>query len=113
MKIIVSAGGTGGHLYPALALVEYIKTQDQDAEFLFVGTTDRLESQVVPQLGYEYRGLAVKGLVGNPIQKLKKCFHFYQIFKKVKTDFKRISTGYCDWFWWLSKCFHCHGGIPT
>ena len=44
MKIIVSAGGTGGHLYPALALVEYIKTQDIKAEFLFVGTTDRLES---------------------------------------------------------------------
>ena len=44
MKIIVSAGGTGGHLYPALALVEYIKTQDQDAEFLFVGTTDRFNN---------------------------------------------------------------------
>ena len=48
MKIIVSAGGTGGHLYPALALVDYIKTQDKNTEFLFVGTTDRLESQVVP-----------------------------------------------------------------
>ncbi|MBO6047760.1 MAG: undecaprenyldiphospho-muramoylpentapeptide beta-N-acetylglucosaminyltransferase [Erysipelotrichaceae bacterium] len=69
MKIIVSAGGTGGHLYPALALVNYIKKQQPDAEFLFVGTTDRLESQVVPELGYAYRGLHVKGLVGNPIQK--------------------------------------------
>ena len=48
MKVIVSAGGTGGHLYPALALVEYIKKQENDAEFLFVGTTDRLESIVVP-----------------------------------------------------------------
>ena len=43
MKIIVSAGGTGGHLYPALALVEYIKTQDANDKFLFVGTSDRLE----------------------------------------------------------------------
>ena len=76
MKIIVSAGGTGGHLYPALALVEYIKTQDANAKFLFVGTTDRLESQIVPELGYQYRGLAVKGLVGNPLQKLKNAFIF-------------------------------------
>ena len=44
MRIIVSAGGTGGHLYPALALVDYIKEQDPSSEFLFVGTTDRLES---------------------------------------------------------------------
>ena len=55
MKIIVSAGGTGGHLYPALALVEYIKTQDANAKFLFVGTTDRLESQIVPELGYQLK----------------------------------------------------------
>ena len=47
MKIIVSAGGTGGHLYPALALVEYIKTQDIKAEFLFVGTTDRFLAATV------------------------------------------------------------------
>ena len=90
MKIIVSAGGTGGHLYPALALVEYIKTQDQDAEFLFVGTTDRLESQVVPQLSYEYRGLAVKGFVGNPIQKLKNAFIFIKSLKKSKQILKEF-----------------------
>ena len=62
MKIIVSAGGTGGHLYPALALVEYIKTQDANAKFLFVGTTDRLESQIVPELGYQYRGFYSGGV---------------------------------------------------
>ena len=76
MKIILSAGGTGGHLYPALALAEYIKKQRPDVEFLFVGTTDRLESQVVPGLGYDYRGLHVKGLVGNPLQKIKNILLF-------------------------------------
>ena len=86
MRIIVSAGGTGGHLYPALALVEYIKTQDPDAEFLFVGTTDRLESKVVPQKGYAYRGLNVKGFVGNPIQKVKNAL----IFVKSLGDSKKI-----------------------
>lgn len=53
MKVVVAAGGTGGHLYPALALVEYIKKQDPNSKFLFIGTKDRLESQVVPQLGYD------------------------------------------------------------
>ena len=51
MKVVVAAGGTGGHLYPALALVEYIKKQDPNSKFLVIGTKDRLESQVVPQLG--------------------------------------------------------------
>lgn len=93
MRIIVSAGGTGGHLYPALALVDYIKKQEPDAEFLFVGTTDRLESKVVPALGYAYRGLHVKGLVGNPLQKAKEAMIFVkslhtskQILKEFKPD---------------------------
>lgn len=84
MKIIVSAGGTGGHLYPALALVEYIKTKQPHAEFLFVGTVDRLESQVVPQMGYQYQGLNVKGFVGNPIQKVKNGIIFLKSLKKSK-----------------------------
>ena len=90
MKIIVSAGGTGGHLYPALALAEYIKTQDKNAEFLFVGTTDRLESQVVPGLGYNYKGLNVKGLVGNPLQKLKNALVFVRSLKHSKKILKEF-----------------------
>lgn len=91
MKIIVSAGGTGGHLYPALALVDYIKSQKPDSEFLFVGTTDRLESQVVPSLGYNYRGLHVKGLVGNPLQKAKNAIVFLKSLsasKKILKEFQ-------------------------
>ncbi|MEG0453306.1 MAG: undecaprenyldiphospho-muramoylpentapeptide beta-N-acetylglucosaminyltransferase [Coprobacillus sp.] len=91
MKIIVSAGGTGGHLYPALALVEYIKTQDKNAEFLFVGTTDRLESQIVPELGYRYKGLNVKGLVGNPVRKMINGMVFVKSLnesKKILKEFK-------------------------
>ena len=90
MKVIVSAGGTGGHLYPALALVEYIKKQEKDAEFLFVGTTDRLESRVVPEMGYDYVGLNVKGLVGNPIQKLKNALIFVKSLSESKKVLKRF-----------------------
>ena len=47
MKVVVAAGGTGGHLYPALALVEYIKKQDPNSKFLFIGTKDRLELSLI------------------------------------------------------------------
>jgi len=90
MKVIVSAGGTGGHLYPALALVEYIKKQEKDTEFLFVGTTDRLESKVVPEMGYDYVGLYVKGLVGNPIQKMKNAMIFVNSLRQSKKVLKKF-----------------------
>ena len=91
MKIIVSAGGTGGHIYPALALVDYIKKCDPDTEFLFVGTTDRLESQIVPQMGLNYRGLHVKGLVGNPLQKAKNALIFLKSLKSSKKILKEFN----------------------
>lgn len=50
MKVVVAAGGTGGHLYPALALVEYIKKQDPNSKFLFIGTKDRLDLKLFPNL---------------------------------------------------------------
>lgn len=93
MRVIVGAGGTGGHLYPALALVEYIKKVEPDSEFLFVGTKDRIESEVVPKQGYNYIGLNVRGLVGNPIKKgiaaaifVKSIFSAKKIVKKFKPD---------------------------
>ena len=84
MKVVVAAGGTGGHLYPALALVEYIKKQDPNSKFLFIGTKDRLESQVVPQLGYDYVGLNVKGLAGNPLKKAHAACYLLNLLEKQK-----------------------------
>lgn len=91
MKVIVAAGGTGGHLYPALALVEYIKKQQPDSQFLFIGTKDRLESQVVPQLGYDYVGLNVKGLVGNPIKKALSAMLFVKSIATAKKVIKEFN----------------------
>lgn len=91
MKVVVAAGGTGGHLYPALALVEYIKKQQPDSTFLFIGTKDRLESQVVPQLGYDYVGLNVKGLVGNPIKKAFSAMLFVKSIATAKKVIKKFN----------------------
>lgn len=43
MRVIVAAGGTGGHIYPALAIIERIKEKDKNSEILYIGTTDRME----------------------------------------------------------------------
>ncbi|OXG00822.1 UDP-N-acetylglucosamine-N-acetylmuramylpentapeptide N-acetylglucosamine transferase [Flavobacterium araucananum] len=61
-KFILSGGGTGGHIYPAIAIANELKTQFPDAEFLFVGAKDKMEMQKVPQAGYEIKGLWIAGL---------------------------------------------------
>ena len=91
MKVVVAAGGTGGHLYPALALVEYIKKQEPNSKFLFIGTKDRLESQVVPQLGYDYVGLNVKGLAGNLLKKAHAALLFVKSIGKAKKVIKKFN----------------------
>lgn len=61
-KIILSGGGTGGHIYPAIAIANEIKNRYPDAEFLFVGAKDRMEMEKVPQAGYEIEGLWISGI---------------------------------------------------
>ena len=62
LKVIVSGGGTGGHIYPALAIADEIKYRFPDTEFLFVGAYDRMEMEKVPQAGYKIEGLWISGL---------------------------------------------------
>lgn len=61
-KFILSGGGTGGHIYPAIAIANELQAQFPDAEFLFVGAKDKMEMQKVPQAGYEIKGLWIAGL---------------------------------------------------
>lgn len=62
MRVVISAGGTGGHIYPALAIINKIKDLEPTSEFLYIGTTDRMESKLVPDLGINYVGVEMKGL---------------------------------------------------
>ena len=55
-KIILTAGGTGGHIYPALALADLWKAQDPQTEFLFIGNDDRMEATLIPERGYPFIG---------------------------------------------------------
>ena len=61
MKIIVSGGGTGGHIYPALTLIDAIKSKRPDAEFLYVGTQKGLEADIVPKAGINFTALNLEG----------------------------------------------------
>jgi len=61
MKIIVSGGGTGGHIYPALTIADTIKKLYPDAEIRFVGTTHGLEKDLVPRAGYPIDFIDVQG----------------------------------------------------
>ncbi len=62
IKFIISGGGTGGHIYPAIAIANELKSRFPNAEFLFVGAQDKMEMQKVPQAGYAIRGLWIAGL---------------------------------------------------
>jgi UDP-N-acetylglucosamine--N-acetylmuramyl-(pentapeptide) pyrophosphoryl-undecaprenol N-acetylglucosamine transferase len=61
-NIILSGGGTGGHIYPAIAIANEIKLRFPDTNFLFVGASDRMEMQKVPQAGYHIEGLWIAGI---------------------------------------------------
>jgi UDP-N-acetylglucosamine--N-acetylmuramyl-(pentapeptide) pyrophosphoryl-undecaprenol N-acetylglucosamine transferase len=61
MKVIMTGGGTGGHIYPAIAIADKIKRKHPDAEILFVGTERGMEKDLVPKNGYDIRFITVSG----------------------------------------------------
>lgn len=73
MKVIISGGGTGGHIFPAISIANALKNKYVDAEILFVGAKGKMEMQKVPQAGYEIVGLPVAGFQR---KKLWKNFSF-------------------------------------
>lgn len=62
MKVLLSGGGTGGHIYPAIAIANYIKEKRSDTEFLFVGNEGGMEARLVPRAGYAIEYIRVQGL---------------------------------------------------
>ena len=92
MRVIVAAGGTGGHIYPALAIIERIKKENKKCEVLYLGTTDRMEKDIVPKRGIPFRGLEIKGLdrkhILNNFSVLKKFFRAIKDAKDIIREFK-------------------------
>lgn len=61
MRIMFVAGGTGGHINPAVAVAKEIKRLNPDCEILFVGTNGRMETQIVPKAGFEIKTIEMNG----------------------------------------------------
>jgi len=78
MRAIVVAGGTGGHIYPALAIINKIKEREPDSEILYIGTKDRMEKDIVPKLGIDYKGIEMIGL------NRKKIFANFKVLDKYR-----------------------------
>lgn len=91
MRVVVSAGGTGGHIYPALAIINKIKEKELDSEFLYIGTTDRMEATIIPELGYDYVGLEIKGLNRrNPFKNINVLKSFLKAISISKNEIKKF-----------------------
>lgn len=90
-KVIISGGGTGGHIFPALAIANEVKRRNPDADILFVGALGRMEMEKVPAAGYKIVGLPVMGFPRKPSLKMltffKKLFQSASMARKLVKEF--------------------------
>ena len=104
MKVIISGGGTGGHIFPAIAIANAIKRLRPNAKFLFVGALGRMEMTKVPEAGFEIVGLPIMGLQRKltfknlkfPFMLLKSAAMARKIVKKFKPDIAIGVGGYAS-----------------
>ena len=91
-RFILAGGGTGGHIFPAIAIANAIKKLKPEATFLFIGAKGKMEMEKVPQAGYNIEGLDIAGFnrssliknVGLPFKLLKSFLQVRKIFKQFK-----------------------------
>lgn len=100
MRVIVSGGGTGGHIYPALATIRYIQKVEPQAEFLYIGTENGLESKIVQEAGIPFKSIKIQGFKRSlSLDNIKTVQLFFKAIKTSKAiikDFKPdvvIGTG--------------------
>ena len=102
MRVIVTGGGTGGHIYPAIAIADKIKQEDPNAEILYVGNDEGLEKDIVPKSGYEIVLVEARWLDRDNIKTLfrtgrrviKGIFDSKKVMKKFKPDVVIGTGGY-------------------
>lgn len=103
-SFVISGGGTGGHIYPAIAIADGLKVKYPEADFMFVGASDRMEMQKVPKAGYAIKGLWISGLqrgkvIKNlwlPFKLVSSLWSSYRIIKKQKPTVAIGTGGYAS-----------------
>lgn len=115
MRILIATGGTGGHIYPAIALADAAKKRyREDVEILFVGNDDRMEASEIPAHGYAFRALHASGLVGNVVSKAKAVVLMMNAYRKaigiMKTFKPDIAIGFGGYVSApvMLAAHHCH-----
>ncbi|MBL0310819.1 MAG: undecaprenyldiphospho-muramoylpentapeptide beta-N-acetylglucosaminyltransferase [Bacteroidetes bacterium] len=104
LRVIISGGGTGGHIFPAIAIANAIKKRKPDTQILFVGAKGRMEMEKIPQAGYEIKGLDIAGfqrgsIVKNlllPFKVFQSLLSAYSIINKFKPDVAIGVGGYAS-----------------
>jgi UDP-N-acetylglucosamine--N-acetylmuramyl-(pentapeptide) pyrophosphoryl-undecaprenol N-acetylglucosamine transferase len=99
-RVLISGGGTGGHIFPALAIADEFKNRFANAEFLFIGAKDKMEMQKVPEAGYSIEGLWISGISRSnwkenlifPFKLVSSLWNSYKLIKKFKPTIA-IGTG--------------------
>ena len=99
-NILISGGGTGGHIYPAIAIANELKLRFPDAKFLFVGAKDKMEMEKIPQSGFEIKGLWISGIqrklttdnLSFPFKLISSLYKAGKIIRQFKPDVA-IGTG--------------------
>lgn len=91
LRLIIAGGGTGGHIFPAIAVAQAIQKMQPDAAILFVGANGKMEMEKVPQAGYEIVGLTIAGFNRqNILKNLTLPFKLMKSFIQVKTIFNQF-----------------------
>ncbi len=104
MKVIISGGGTGGHIFPAIAIADTIKKKYPSAEILFVGAEGKMEMEKVPKAGYEIVGLPIRGIQRKltlknfsvPFKLISSLWKAKKLVKKMKPDIAIGVGGYAS-----------------
>ncbi len=102
MRVVIAGGGTGGHLFPALAVADELRKRNPDTEVVFIGTERGVESRVVPREGYDIRFITAEGIVGKRgAGRIRALFRFlkgikesYRLIKETGPDIVIGSGGY-------------------
>ncbi len=96
MRLLVSGGGTGGHIYPALALIERLKQVEPDTEVLYVGTTRGLENKIVPDAGIKLETMKMQGFKRSlSLENLKTVYLFLNSVHRAKKIIRILNR---TWF---------------
>lgn len=94
-RVLIATGGTGGHIYPALALAEILKETISDVEIAFFGSSNRMEASLIPEKGYPFYGMEMQGMNGGIVAKVQSAVSLVKAYRKCLKILKEFRPDAC------------------